>query len=252
MKKSIFWRTVKSFKKRWLLDALYNALFFVLIYFGYLIAGRIVIKTGVLEIIERMTYIIDPTDAAFMDIMAELTEAVNQILIVFIIFLVYLILIYSVTEFFIYMGVYSKKFKKMILLRYLIFNLVCIPSAILVVYLISVIIKQGALPIILTILFLLLIYFFSFFNLIYFKEEKVFRTIKLIYFLTITKLHRLLAAFGWMILGFIVLNIPFVIINMFFNLGLLYLIPLIIWLMFSRYYLKNVLDSKNIKGVFKK
>lgn len=255
IKNSIYWKTLKQIDRRWIFILILIILFFFAIYGGLRLLDKTVEKLDLEGLIEKKELMIQNINTAMLEEAEQLTQQIYQnitLLAVYIFaFIFFIIISYSIFNYFIYKQVYKNRYKTKNLLKYLAFNLVFG----IVITFANIqgfkIIKPNIAPLILIIELILLTCLLTFFNLFFFKQEKVFRSIKLVYFLTISKLHRLLPAFGWVILTFILLSIPFFIINIFIPALWLFLIPLLLSLTFNRYYLKNVLESKNIKSVFK-
>ena len=255
MKEIIYWKTIKESKWRWLLEALYNIVFLALIYLGILFSGKMIEKSNIIGILEQIstlsTTITGQTGEVSL-LVDQFNQAFSIIKILIVGTVLYLILCYSATEYFVYKNIYKKKFSWKKMLIYTLFNIISASVMAAVIYPVLLVVKQTAAPFVVTAVILLFVYFFTFFNLIFFKEEKVFKALKLVYLLTITKFHRLTVAFGWIILALI---IPYTIVYLISLLwyGIIWIIPVIflLWIMFNRHYLKNVLDSKNIKDVFK-
>jgi|GEM_PF-4306786 len=253
---SVFWKTVRLARWRWSLDLLLNITFFALVVLGILIANNIVSNIGVMQTLDMREQIIlgltESTQEEMEKMTAQFTSVIGTLIILIIALLFYCLLSYSMTEFFVYKNIYLKKLRRWTFWKYILFNLAAAPLlAALIIYLLTLM-KEKAMIVFFAMFLLAWIYFFTFFNLIFFKEEKVFKSIKSLYLLTITKLHRLTAAFGWIILALI---IPYTIVYLISLLwyGIIWIIPVIflLWIMFNRHYLKNVLESKNIKDIFK-
>jgi hypothetical protein len=254
-KKSIYWKTLKTAEKRWLLNIFVSVLAIGVLYFGLLGARYLIDTSGIVEVMNAREDILSSFSMEASNIgeqemigfTAELLKAVNRVLFVILLLALYSIIIYSIAKYHIYKIIYKKRFRKTTFWKYLLFNIITISLFCVSFYYILITIKKGAAVIVVPLLTFFALYFFTFFNILFFKEEKVFKTIKLIYFLTITKLHRLLAAFGWISLNFFAASIIIYPILLIPKAGAwLSLIPLLLWCMFNRYYLINVLESKDI------
>jgi hypothetical protein len=152
IEKSIFWKTAEGIKKSWLLDPVYNIVFIVLAVLGLAASARIVQKTGILQIIEKIGTMANPTEEEINIMITELNNSINMMIIALIILLLYIVASYSVTQYFLYKRVYAKRFRKMTSWKYLLFNAVSIPAAVAAGIYILQMTKQSAAAIIVPLL----------------------------------------------------------------------------------------------------
>jgi hypothetical protein len=256
MKDIIFFRTVKEFKLDWLVPAAYSLIFFILAYLVFLGASNMIQDVELAESYANLASIsqsaAESLDQGVIDALLEFNTKFRTVIAVALSFFAYLIISYTVLWFFIYRSTYRKKLKKISMLKFLAFNIVAVTAALTVIICAVVGLKTSAALIIVPLLMLIIWYKFSFFNMLFFKEEKVFLSIKRLYLLTITKFHRFIPAFGWSFLAFLVLATIAYFLAMVPVAGTwLLLLPLIIWLTFTRYYFINILAKNNKKQSLK-
>lgn len=253
IKKSTVWNTVKQLEWKWLVNILFAVIAISLFMCGVLSAKFVIEKSGIIELLDQREELLSAvyggaeniTEEDIATFTSDFLRAANRILFILMLLALYAVILYSIAKYFIYKNTYQKKFRKSTFWKFLAFNIIAISLALTITYYILVPLKTVAAAFAIVIISFLIIYFFTFFNIIFFREEKVFMTIKAVYSLTITKFHRFIPAFGWILLALLIMLIPAYFLALIPVVGLwLALLPLIIWCTFSRYYLINVLKSK--------
>lgn len=259
-RKSVCWNTIKQAEWKWLVNILFATAAIILLMCGVLAAKFVIEKSGITEILNQREELLSGiyggaeniTEEDMATFTSDFLRAANRILFILIVLTFYSLKIYSLAKYFIYRNTYKKKFKKATLWKFIAFNIIAIALALTITYYILVPLKALAAAFMIVIILFLALYFFTFFNIIFFREEKIFKTIKSVYFLTITKFHRLIPAFGWILLALLIMLIPAYFLVFIPKAGVwLSLLPLLIWCTFSRYYLINVLEGRDFRELFK-
>jgi hypothetical protein len=258
MKDITFFRTAKDIRPNWLMPAAYSLIFLVLAYFALIWASGIVQDAGLAEAYAKLgsmsESVTEDYDAALEQSLADAVEEFNAkfstVMDVTISFYAYLVVSYSILWFFVYRSTYRNKLKNIIMLKFTAFNIVAVTAALALIICAVVALKTSAALVIVPILMLIIWYIFTFFNIIFFKEGKVFPSIKKLYIQTITRFNRLIPAFGWSFLAFIALFAIAYFLAMIPAAGSwLSLLPLVVWLTFTRYYLINIYKKQSLKMI---
>jgi len=252
IKKTIYWKTLKQAEWRWLLDMMYNILFIALIYAGSMITEIMLSTTGISKVSEKISTFAQPTQEDIQLMMGELNKAVNIIFIIIAATVLYYIISYSITEYLVYKNVYRKRFNKTTFWKYLLFNIITMAISAAAIITIIQTLKETAALIILPILLAALFYAYSIFNHTYFIQQKISKAIKTAYMITITNTASAAKAAAMMILTLIAVYIPLSLVKQFTGIGWLYMLIFIAWLMFNRYYIKNILETKHINKASKR
>ena len=258
IKKTIIWKTAKEARWKWLLNPAINVTAILLLYLGMFFANILAGNAGLVEILEQREYLLmQGLDAAPEELAAitkQFTDAVTQILAILIILSAYAIITYSVMQYFIYKVTYEKKFKKTTLWKYIAFNIITISALAAALYYTFLGLRQDVAPIILWAIILAFIMFHSFYNLLFFKEEKIWKTAKHLYMLIISKAHRIIIPILNITALFLIITVFESLISFIIPITIIYIIyilSILLLLTFARYYMRNVLQSEKIKSIFK-